>query len=51
VPFALIGKTVQVVRQGGSWVIRHRCAVVKEKLKAGLVRPHDDSSSQPGGEI
>ncbi len=30
VPFALIGKTVQVVRQGGSWVIRHRGAVVAE---------------------
>jgi hypothetical protein len=26
----LIGKTVQVVRQGGSWVIRHRSAVVAE---------------------
>lgn len=30
VPYALIGKTVQVVRQGGSWVIRHRGAVVAE---------------------
>ena len=30
VPFALIGKTVQVVRQGGSWVIRYRGAVVAE---------------------
>lgn len=30
VPFALIGKTVQVVREGGSWVIRHRGAVVAE---------------------
>lgn len=30
VPFALIGKKVQVVRQGGSWVIRHRGAVVAE---------------------
>jgi len=30
VPFALIGKTVQVVRQGGDWVIRHRGAVVAE---------------------
>jgi hypothetical protein len=26
----LIGKTVQVVREGGSWVIRHRGAVVAE---------------------
>lgn len=24
---------------------------LKNKLKAGLVRPHDDGSSQPGGEI
>lgn len=30
VPFALIGKTVQVVRQGGNWAIRHRGAVVAE---------------------
>jgi len=30
VPFALIAKTVQVVRQGGDWVIRHRGAVVAE---------------------
>jgi len=30
VPFGLIGKTVQVVRQGGSWVVRHRGAVVAE---------------------
>lgn len=30
VPFTLIGKTVQVVREGGSWVIRHRGAVVAE---------------------
>jgi len=30
VPFVLIGKTVQVVREGGSWIIRHRGAVVAE---------------------
>ncbi len=30
VPFGLIGKTVQVVRQGAAWVIRHRGAVVAE---------------------
>ncbi len=30
VPFVLIGKTVQVVREGGHWVIRHRGAVVAE---------------------
>jgi transposase len=30
VPFMLIGKTVQVVRVGGAWVIRHRGAVVAE---------------------
>lgn len=30
VPFVLIGKTVQVVRQGGSWVIRHLGTAVAE---------------------
>lgn len=30
VPFGLIGKTVQVVREGGRWVVRHRGAVVAE---------------------
>jgi transposase len=30
VPFVLIGKTVQVVREGGRWVIRCRGAVVAE---------------------
>ena len=30
VPFVLIGKTVQVVREGGAWVVRHRGAVVAE---------------------
>jgi len=30
VPFVLIGKTVQVVREGGAWVIRHRGAVMAE---------------------
>jgi transposase len=30
VPFALIGRTVQVVRQGGCWAIRHRGELVAE---------------------
>jgi transposase len=30
VPFALIGKTVQVVREGGAWVMRYRGRVVAE---------------------
>lgn len=30
VPFALIGKAVQVVREGGHWVMRHRGAVVAQ---------------------
>jgi transposase len=30
VPFGLIGKTVQVVREGGCWRIRHRGAIVAE---------------------
>jgi hypothetical protein len=33
VPFTLIGRTVQVTREGGSWVIRHRGAA----LPAGAV--------------
>lgn len=33
VPFTLIGRTVQVVGEGGSWVIRHRGAA----LPAGAV--------------
>jgi transposase len=45
VPFVLIGKTVQVVRQGGSWVIRHRGAVVAEhEVRAGRAQ----LSVQPG---
>ena len=32
VPFSLIGKTVQVVRQGGAWVIRHRATIVAEHV-------------------
>ncbi|HEU5283053.1 MAG TPA: hypothetical protein VFU53_04520 [Burkholderiales bacterium] len=32
VPFALIGKTVQVVRQGGVWMIRYRGEVVAEHV-------------------
>jgi DNA replication protein DnaC len=31
--------------------IRGNSYRLKEKLKAGLVRSHDDNSSQPGGEI
>jgi hypothetical protein len=30
VPFTLIGKTVQVVRVGGAWQIRHRGVLVAE---------------------
>ena len=30
VPFVLIGKTVQVVREGGAWIIRHRGVVLAE---------------------
>jgi hypothetical protein len=47
VPFVLIGKTVQVVREGGAWVVRHRGAVVAEHAvlagRAQLsVRPEHD---------
>ena len=30
--------------------IRGNACCLKDELKAGLVRSHDDSSSQPGGE-
>lgn len=30
VPFRLIGKTVQVIREGGHWIIRHQGTVVAE---------------------
>jgi transposase len=32
VPFGLIGQTVQVVREGGNWVVRHRGQVVAEHV-------------------
>lgn len=39
VPFGLIGKTVQVVRQGGAWVMRYRGRVVAEHaVLAGRAR-------------
>ena len=39
VPFGLIGKTVQVLRQGASWVIRYRGQVVAEHaVLAGRAR-------------
>jgi hypothetical protein len=39
VPFALIGRTVQVVRQGGSWAIRHRGKLIAEHpVLAGRAR-------------
>jgi transposase len=49
VPFALIGKTVQVVRQGGSWVIRHRGAVVAEHpVLAGRAQLNVQPQHGPG---
>lgn len=45
VPFGLIGKTVQVVRQGGNWVIRHRGAVVAEHC---VLAGRAQLSVQPG---
>ena len=39
VPFGLIGKTVQVVREGGAWVMRYRGRVVAEHaVLAGRAR-------------
>lgn len=52
VPFGLIGKTVQVVREGANWVIRHRGAVVAEHaVLAGTaqlsVRPEHGPGAVP----
>ena len=35
VPFRLIGKTVQVTREGGHWVIRHKGQIVAEHAMLG----------------
>jgi transposase len=49
VPFALIGKTVQVVRQGGHWAIRHRGAIVAEHpVLAGRAQLCVDPRHGPG---
>ncbi|WP_233259587.1 IS21 family transposase [Ramlibacter sp. WS9] len=49
VPFALIGKTVQVVRQGGSWVIRHRgCVVAEHPVLAGRAQLSVKPEHGPG---
>jgi transposase len=49
VPFALIGQTVQVVRQGGSWVIRHRGRVVAEHpVLAGRAQMNVHPEHGPG---
>jgi hypothetical protein len=44
VPFALIGKTVQVVREGGAWVIRHRGAGCGRTRCAGRTRAVERAS-------
>src|SRR4029453_729392 len=50
VPFVLIGKTVQVVREGGSWVIRHRSVVVAEHaVLAGRAQLSVRPEHGPGG--
>jgi transposase len=49
VPFALIGKTVQVLRQGALWVIRHRGQVVAEHtVLAGRARLSVRAEHGPG---
>ena len=52
VPYALIGKTVQVVREGGHWIIRHGGRVVAEHAvlagKAQLsVKPEHGPGAMP----
>jgi transposase len=49
VPFGLIGKTVQVVREGGAWVIRHRGSVVAEHtVLAGRAQLSVNPAHGPG---
>ncbi len=48
VPFQLIGQTVQVVRQGAEWVIRHRGEVVAtHQIQAGRAKLCVDVSHGP----
>ena len=49
VPYALIGKTVQVTREGGQWVIRYRGRVVAEhSILAGRTQLSVDPAHGPG---
>lgn len=49
VPFGLIGKTVQVVREGGMWVVRYRGRVVAEHtVLAGRARLSVHHEHGPG---
>jgi transposase len=49
VPCVLIGKTVQVAREGGRWIIRYRGAIVAEHaLLAGRAQLSIDPAHGPG---
>src|SRR5437899_3958310 len=49
VPFALIGQTVQVVREGGHWVMRHRGVVVAQHaVLAGRAQMSGHPEHGPG---
>jgi transposase len=48
VPCTLIGRTVQVVREGGAWVIRHRGEVVaRHEVLAGRAQLSVDAAHAP----
>jgi hypothetical protein len=53
VPFALIGKTVQVVREGAHWVIRHggqeiaRHEVLAGKAQVSVQPAHGPRAARP----
>lgn len=48
VPFDFIGRTVQVVREGGHWVIRHRGAVIaRHGVLAGRAQLSIDAAHAP----
>jgi transposase len=52
VPFRLIGRTVQIVREGARWVIRHQGAIVAEHaLLAGCGGLSVDPAHGPGAAV
>lgn len=52
VPFALIGRTVQVVREGDQWVVRHQGQVVaRHAVRTGTAQWSVDPGHGPGAAL